>query len=717
MGISSYIIRINYIAKTDSKGTLSYFLFNGHGDVVQTVDEAGKVQNQYDYDIWGNPVLTVETSSNAIRYAGEFMDSETGLYYLRARYYDTYTGRFTTEDSYWGEDENPLSLNLYAYCYNNPISYTDPTGHITDWEEDFYEGHQGKASDYTSDGMRKPDGHDIVLSDETVSTWSSGSSKATFTTNGITQTMYVEDDGKAYNSDGNVVGKLVDGHITVTDSMYNALFGSGSGGTSNATVNVRAGDHVTSITTPDGSNATINSSGSIKTINTGDNSNTTINNRGFIDTINTGKDSSLLLYNYGEINKVNIGESSSAIISNYGKIGALETNTKNYIGVGNGDYYIAEDGYAYDINTVFDIINQNITNPNGFMLLASKSNSSEVTKWSVTKNFFGGFVDAGKSAIEGLVGIFAHPIETVKGLGFLYNASKVGTEENGLLTFILTQAAMQAWDDYNAGDDNKKAKMIGRVVGEIVFAVAGAKGINFAVDGVKALTKSGEFSKILSKIGKGTTTIKEASEIINRVSIALETIYKAGFTDSELATFGVKTETQITCFANLLNSGADKKLIRSLAKRLNLTFSEFERFGLTSTSALDNFASQTIDFDGNLIQHIFKGEINGNLEVVGYHYEGFSNAIAKVEPGTKTQVNMFGAYNANVVVGGLSKEGMSTFFPKTWSPKQVVKAISDAYMTRVKVGGNLYRGALKNGMKIEMRLDSLGRIVTAYPVY
>lgn len=124
-----YIKGVNYIAKADAKNSVTYFLYNGHGDVVQTTDEAGTIQNQYDYDIWGNPTLTVETAENSIRYAGEYLDSETGLYYLRARYYDSYTGRFTSEDSYWGEDENPLSLNLYTYCENDPIRYTDPSGH------------------------------------------------------------------------------------------------------------------------------------------------------------------------------------------------------------------------------------------------------------------------------------------------------------------------------------------------------------------------------------------------------------------------------------------------------------------------------------------------------------------------------------------------------------------------------------------------------------
>ncbi len=124
-----YIKGINYIAKLDNKNTTTYFLYNGHGDVVQTVDEAGTLQNQYDYDIWGNPTLTIETTSNAIRYAGEFLDNETGLYYLRARYYDPYIGRFISEDSYWGEDSNPLSLNLYTYCENDPIRHVDPSGH------------------------------------------------------------------------------------------------------------------------------------------------------------------------------------------------------------------------------------------------------------------------------------------------------------------------------------------------------------------------------------------------------------------------------------------------------------------------------------------------------------------------------------------------------------------------------------------------------------
>ncbi|MGC1123365.1 MAG: RHS repeat-associated core domain-containing protein, partial [Candidatus Methanofastidiosia archaeon] len=65
-------------------------------------------------------------------YNGKELD-ETGLYYYGARYYDPVIGRFTSRDPLTGKKESPQTLNRYAYCLNNPLKYTDPTG--TDGED------------------------------------------------------------------------------------------------------------------------------------------------------------------------------------------------------------------------------------------------------------------------------------------------------------------------------------------------------------------------------------------------------------------------------------------------------------------------------------------------------------------------------------------------------------------------------------------------------
>jgi RHS repeat-associated protein len=69
---------------------------------------------------------------NNITYAGYQWDEETGLYYLNARMYDPKVARFLQEDTYRGNIRDPLSLNLYTYCNNEPIKFRDPTGH---WKE------------------------------------------------------------------------------------------------------------------------------------------------------------------------------------------------------------------------------------------------------------------------------------------------------------------------------------------------------------------------------------------------------------------------------------------------------------------------------------------------------------------------------------------------------------------------------------------------------
>ena len=99
-----------------------YYLYNAHGDVTALTDSTGEILNNYSYDPWGRIISQTENVPNDIKYAGEYQDSETGLIYLRNRYYDPAIGRFITEDP--AKD----GLNWYAYCGNNPINCVEPWG-------------------------------------------------------------------------------------------------------------------------------------------------------------------------------------------------------------------------------------------------------------------------------------------------------------------------------------------------------------------------------------------------------------------------------------------------------------------------------------------------------------------------------------------------------------------------------------------------------------
>ena len=109
--------------------TTAYYMYNGHGDVTALINASGTIIATYYYDSFGNITSSTGTADNPFKYAGYRHDNETGLYYLMARYYDPVTARFLSEDTFRGNNLDPLSLNLYTYCNNNPIIYVDPSGH------------------------------------------------------------------------------------------------------------------------------------------------------------------------------------------------------------------------------------------------------------------------------------------------------------------------------------------------------------------------------------------------------------------------------------------------------------------------------------------------------------------------------------------------------------------------------------------------------------
>ena len=117
-----------------------FYRKDNFGNIIKIVDKNGDDVVQYKYDAWGNHVVLNPDGSknesdtfigniNPFRYRGYYYDVETGLYYLKTRYYDPEMGRFITIDdiSYLAPD-TINGLNLYAYCGNNPVMNVDPNG-------------------------------------------------------------------------------------------------------------------------------------------------------------------------------------------------------------------------------------------------------------------------------------------------------------------------------------------------------------------------------------------------------------------------------------------------------------------------------------------------------------------------------------------------------------------------------------------------------------
>jgi len=119
-----YLYGLERIGQTQvASGTTSFYGYDGHGDVRYLTDVAGKVTDTYDYDAFGNVVGSTGATANVYRYQGEAFDSETGLYYLRARYYDPVAGRFLSADPLADQGEHP-----YTYAGADPVNGHDPTG-------------------------------------------------------------------------------------------------------------------------------------------------------------------------------------------------------------------------------------------------------------------------------------------------------------------------------------------------------------------------------------------------------------------------------------------------------------------------------------------------------------------------------------------------------------------------------------------------------------
>jgi RHS repeat-associated protein len=108
---------------------LSYYGYDGHGSVRFLMDTNGGITDTYTYDAYGVLITSSGSTPNNYLYCGQQYDSDLGLYYNRARYLNTGTGRFWSRDTTEGNNEDPMSLHKYLYCQDNPMDNVDPSGH------------------------------------------------------------------------------------------------------------------------------------------------------------------------------------------------------------------------------------------------------------------------------------------------------------------------------------------------------------------------------------------------------------------------------------------------------------------------------------------------------------------------------------------------------------------------------------------------------------
>jgi len=116
-------------ATVNFNGANYTYVKNLQGDIVGILDASGNLVVEYKYDAWGAPISISSESTavddlafdNPFRYRGYVWDDETGLYYLRSRYYKPTLGRLLNADAI-------CSRHLFAYCCNEPVKHVDPNG-------------------------------------------------------------------------------------------------------------------------------------------------------------------------------------------------------------------------------------------------------------------------------------------------------------------------------------------------------------------------------------------------------------------------------------------------------------------------------------------------------------------------------------------------------------------------------------------------------------
>jgi len=127
----TYAYGLNRISENQLIGntwTPSFYGYDGHGNTRFLANTAGAITDTYQFDAFGAQIASTGTTPNPYLFSGERFVQSIGLYHLRERYYNVWTGRFETTDPDEGTLDDPSTLHKYLYPANNPVNLLDPTG-------------------------------------------------------------------------------------------------------------------------------------------------------------------------------------------------------------------------------------------------------------------------------------------------------------------------------------------------------------------------------------------------------------------------------------------------------------------------------------------------------------------------------------------------------------------------------------------------------------
>jgi RHS repeat-associated protein len=121
------------IARLDANGDPIYYLTDSMGSVIGLVDSQGNRISRIIYDGFGEVKSGDDGTSlgGDFRFQGQWLETESGLYYMRARDYDAETGLFLSRDAVDVQQRGIEAFNPYQFAFNNPLIYSDPSGRIS----------------------------------------------------------------------------------------------------------------------------------------------------------------------------------------------------------------------------------------------------------------------------------------------------------------------------------------------------------------------------------------------------------------------------------------------------------------------------------------------------------------------------------------------------------------------------------------------------------